>query len=71
VSNTSMIVPGEVVSELLCSEVDEEIIIPRIIRRDVKEMFIGEVSIDGSTGSIGRKCRNEFGKDEGFLSLGC
>jgi hypothetical protein len=47
VSNTSTIIPGEVVSKLLCSEVDEEIIVPRIIRGDVKEMFIGEVGIDG------------------------
>jgi hypothetical protein len=31
----------------LCSEVDEEIIVPGIIRRDVKEMFVGEVYIDG------------------------
>jgi hypothetical protein len=71
VTNTSTIVSGEVVSKFLCSEVDEKIIVPRVIRGDVKEMFIGEVSIDGGTGSIGGKCHDEFGEDEGFLSLGC
>jgi hypothetical protein len=71
VSNTSKIIPGEVVSELLYSEVDEEITIPRVIRRDEKEMFIREVSIDGRVGSIRRKCHNEFDKEKGFLALGC
>jgi hypothetical protein len=47
VTNTSTIVSGEVVSKFLGSEVDEKIIVPRIIRGDVKEMFIGEVGIDG------------------------
>jgi hypothetical protein len=45
--NTSTIIPGEVGSKLLCSEVDEEIIVPGIIRGDVEEVFIGEVCIDG------------------------
>jgi hypothetical protein len=48
VLNTSTIIPGEVVSKILCSEVDEEITVPGIIRGDVKEMFVGEVGIDGS-----------------------
>jgi hypothetical protein len=69
--NASTIVSGKVVSEFLCSEVDEKIIVPWVIRGDVEEMFIGEVGIDGGTGSIGGKCHNEFSEDEGFLSLGC
>jgi hypothetical protein len=52
-------------------EVDEEVSVPRIIRSDVKEMFIGEVDIDGATGSIGGEGCDEFGEDESFLSLGC
>jgi hypothetical protein len=32
-----------VVIELLGSEVDKEVTIPRIIQSDVKEMFVGEV----------------------------
>jgi hypothetical protein len=71
VSNTSTIIPGEVVSKILCSEVDEEIVVPRDIRWDEKEMFVGEIGIDGSTGSITRKCCDEFSQDEGFLALGC
>jgi hypothetical protein len=71
VSNTSTIVSGKVMAKLLCSEVDEEIVVLGIIRGDVKEMFIRKVCIDGGTGSVGRKCRNEFNKDEGFLTLGC
>jgi hypothetical protein len=65
------IVLGEVFFKLLCSEVDDEIDVPRIIRGDVKEMFVWEVGIEGGTGSIGRKFHNEFGKYEGFLALGC
>jgi hypothetical protein len=60
-----------VVTKLLGSEVDKEIIVPRIIRGDVKEMFIGEVSIDGGTGSIEGESSDEFGEDERFLALGC
>jgi hypothetical protein len=71
VSNMLMIIPREVDFEILCLEVDKEIAIPRIIQGDVKEILIGEVSIDGSIGSIGRKSCNEFNEDVGFLSLGC
>jgi hypothetical protein len=60
----SNIIPGEVISELLCSKVDEDISIPRVIRRDEKEMFVREVSINRRVCSIRRKCRNEFGKEE-------
>ena len=66
-----MIVFGEVVSKFLGSEVEKNIVVPRVIRGDEKEMFVGEVSIDRSVGSIRRKCHNEFGKDEGFLAIGC
>ena len=52
-------------------EVDEEAAVPRIIRSDVKEMFIGEVGIDRGNGSIRGEGCDEFGKDERFLSLGC
>jgi hypothetical protein len=60
-----------VVSELLGSKVDEEVTVPRIIRSDVKKMFIGEVSIDRGTGSIRGEGHDKFGEDESFLSLGC
>jgi hypothetical protein len=60
-----------VVTELLGSEVDEEVAVPRIIRSDVKEMFIREVDIDRGTGSIGREGCDKFGKDKRFLFLGC
>jgi hypothetical protein len=60
-----------VVTELLGSEVDEEVAVPRIIRSDVKEMFIREVGIDGGTGSIRGEGRDKFGEDERFLALGC
>ena len=59
------------VTKILGSEVDEEIAVPRIIRSDVKEMFIGEVGIDGGTGSIRGEGCDEFSEDERFLSLGC
>jgi hypothetical protein len=56
---------------VLSLEVDEEVVVPRIIRSDVKEMFVGKVGIDRGTGSIrGEGCDN-FSEDESFLSLGC
>jgi hypothetical protein len=71
VTNTSTIISGEVVSEFFCSKIYENISIPRFIRGDVKEMFIGEVGIDGGIGSIGGESRDEFGEGESFLALGC
>jgi hypothetical protein len=43
---SSTIVFGEVVSKFLGSEVEKNIIVPRVIRGDEKEMFVGEVGID-------------------------
>jgi hypothetical protein len=59
------------VTKLLGLEVDKEVTVPRIIQSDVKEMFIGEVYIDGGTGSIRGEGCDEFGEDERFLALGC
>jgi hypothetical protein len=41
-----------VVTEILSSEVDEEVAVPRIIRSDVKEMFVRKVDVDGGTGGV-------------------
>jgi hypothetical protein len=60
-----------VVTKLFGSEVEEEVVIPRIIQSDVKEMFIGEVGIDGGTSSIGGEGYDKFDEDERFLALGC
>jgi hypothetical protein len=60
-----------VVTELLGSEVNDEVIVPRVIRSDVKEVFIGEIGIDGGTGSIGWEGCDKFSEDERFLALGC
>jgi hypothetical protein len=60
-----------VVTEILGLEVDKEVVIPRIIQSDVKEMFVGEVDIDGGTSSIRGEGHDKFDKDERFLSLGC
>ena len=59
------------VTKLLILEVDKEVIVPRVIRSDVKEMLVREVGIDGVTGSVRGEGRDKFGKDERFLSLGC
>ena len=59
------------VTEILGSEVDKEVAVPRIIRSDIKEMSIGEVGIDGGTGSIRGEGCDKFGEDERFLALGC
>jgi hypothetical protein len=60
-----------VVTEILGLEVDEEVSVPRIIRSDVKEMFIGEVSIDRGTGSIEGEGCDAFGEDKRFIALRC
>ena len=52
-------------------EVDEEVTVPRIIRSDVKEVFIGKVGIDRGTGCVRGERRDKFGENEGFLALGC
>jgi hypothetical protein len=60
-----------VVTKILGSEVDKEVSIPRIIRSDIKEMFIREIGIDRGTGIIGGESRDEFNEEERFLALGC
>jgi hypothetical protein len=59
-----------VVTKLLGSEVDEKVTVPRIIRSDVKDMFIREVGIDGGTSSIRGEGCDKFDEDERFLALG-
>jgi hypothetical protein len=60
-----------VVTELLGLKVDEEVTVPWIIRSNIKEMFIREVSIGRGTGSIGGEGHDKFSEDERFLALGC
>jgi hypothetical protein len=58
-----------VVTELLSVEIDEEVVVPRIIRSDVKEMFVGKVGVDGGTGGVGGEGHDTFGENEGLLNL--
>jgi hypothetical protein len=60
-----------VVTKLLGLEVDKEVIVQRIIRSDIKEMFVGVVGIDGATSSIKGEGNDKFSEDKRFLSLGC
>jgi hypothetical protein len=60
-----------VVTELLSSEVDEEVSVPRIIRSDVKEMFVEKVGVDGGTGGVRGEGRDKFDENEGLLTLRC
>jgi hypothetical protein len=60
-----------VVTELLSSEVDDEVIVPRITRSDVKEMFVRKVSVDRSTDGVGGEGHDKFDENEGFLTLRC
>ena len=59
------------VIELLSSEVDEEVAVPRIIQSDVKEVFVGKVGIDRGIGGVRGEGHDEFSEFEGFLALGC
>jgi hypothetical protein len=60
-----------VVTEILSLEVDEEVAVPRIIRSDVKEMFVGKVGVDGGTGGVRGKGCDKFGENQGLLTLRC
>jgi hypothetical protein len=60
-----------VVNKILSLEVDKKVVIPRIIRRNVKEMFIGKVGIDRGTSGVRGEGRNKFGENEGLLTLRC
>ena len=55
----------------MSSEVDKEVIVPRIIRSDVKEMFIRKVSVDGGTGGVRGEGCDKFEENEGLLTLKC
>jgi hypothetical protein len=60
-----------VVTELLSAEIDEEVVVPRIIRGDVKEIFIGKVGVDGGIGGVRGEGHDEFSENEGLLTLRC
>jgi hypothetical protein len=60
-----------VITELLSLEVDKEVVIPRIIRRDVKEMFIGKVDVDRGIGGVRGESRDKFSENQGLLTLRC
>ena len=59
------------VTEILSLEVDEKVAIPRIIRSDVKEMFVRKVGVDEGTGGVRGEGHDKFGEDEIFLSFWC
>jgi hypothetical protein len=46
-ANAPMIISREMRPKLLCLKVDEKVTIPRVIRGDVEEVFIGKIHIDG------------------------
>jgi hypothetical protein len=57
--------------DLLSSEVDEEVVVPRIIRINVKEMFVWKVGVDGGAGGVRGEGPDKFGENEGLLTLRC
>jgi hypothetical protein len=63
-ANASTIISREMRPKLLCLKVDEEVVVPRVIRRYVEEVFVrGILSIRG-------KIHNEFGEEKHFLAFG-
>jgi hypothetical protein len=60
-----------VVTKLLSSEVDEKVSIPRIIRSDVKEMFVGKVGVDRGIGGVRGEGCDKLGENEGLFTLRC
>ena len=59
------------ITEILSSEVDEEVAVPRIIQSDVKEIFVGKVGVDGGTGGVRGEGYDKFDENEGLLTLRC
>ena len=55
----------------MSSEIDEEFIVPRMIRSDVKEMFVGKFGVDGGTSGVRREGHDKFGENEGLLTFRC
>jgi hypothetical protein len=60
-----------VVTEILSSEIDEKVVVPRIVRSDVEEMFVEKVGVDGGTGGVRGEGCDKFGENEGLLTLRC
>jgi hypothetical protein len=58
-----------VVTKILSSEVDDEVSVPRIIRSDVKEMFVGKVGVVWGTGGVRGEGHDKFGVNKGLLTL--
>ena len=59
------------VTKILSSDIEEEVIVPRIIRSDVKEMFVGKVGVDEGTGGVRGEGCDKFNENEGLLTLRC
>jgi hypothetical protein len=60
-----------VVTELLSVEIYKEVVVPKIIRRDVKNMFIRKVGVDGGTGGVRGEGHDKFSENKGLLTLRC
>ena len=59
------------VTELLSLEVDEKVVVPRIIRSDVKEMFVENVGVDGGTSGVRGEGHDKFSENKGLLAFRC
>jgi hypothetical protein len=68
--NASTIVSGEMGSKLLCSKVDEEVVIPGVIQGDVEEVLVGKIHINGCIISVRGKCHDDLDENEFFISFG-
>jgi hypothetical protein len=68
--NVSMIISREMRPKLLCTKVDEEVVVPRVIEGDEEEVFVEEILINGVHFRIRGKSRNEFRRDKRFLAFG-
>ena len=55
----------------MSSKINDVVIVPRIIRSDIKEMFVGKVGIDGGTGGVRGEGHDKFSENEGLLTLRC
>jgi hypothetical protein len=47
--NASMIITREVRSKILCTKVDEEVVVPGVIGGNEEEVFVREILIDGGS----------------------
>jgi hypothetical protein len=68
--NTSMIISREMRPKVLCSNIDEEVVVPGVIGGDEEEVFARKSSLMGEYFSSKRKSVMSLARTRDFFLLG-